>query len=87
MLKTYREVIDELEKASLSHIKRRSRENIDFSRWENQEKHEKQEKHEMVEGLHHSSFIIHICHHAYVIFHFRSRFSSFWLIFDSSERF
>ena len=41
VLKTYREVIDKMGKVSLSHIKRRSRENRDFSRWENQEKHEK----------------------------------------------
>ena len=33
MFKTYREVTDEMEKVSLSHINRLSGENRDFSRW------------------------------------------------------
>ena len=33
MFKTYREVIDKMEKVSLSHINRLSGENRDFSRW------------------------------------------------------
>ena len=33
MFKTYREGTDEMEKVSLSHINRLSRENRDFSRW------------------------------------------------------
>ena len=41
VFKTYREVTDEMRKVSLSHIKRRSQEKIDFSRWENSEKPEK----------------------------------------------
>ena len=41
MLKTYREVTDEMEKVSLSHINRLSGENRDFSRWPTEKKHEK----------------------------------------------
>ena len=35
VFQNYREVIHKMEKASLSHINRLSRENRDFSRWEN----------------------------------------------------
>ena len=44
MFKTYREVIDEMGKASLSHINRLSLENLDFSRWQAERKHEKVSK-------------------------------------------
>ena len=41
MLKTYREVTDEMGKVSLSHINRLSGENRDFSRWPTRKKREK----------------------------------------------
>ena len=41
MYKSYREVTDEMEKVSLSHIKRRPRENRDFSRLPTGKKREK----------------------------------------------
>ena len=44
MLKTYREVIDKMGKVSLSHIKRRPRENRYFSRWPAGKKREKVSK-------------------------------------------
>ena len=44
VFKTYRELIDEMGKVSLSHVKRRPRENRDFSRWPAEEKHEKVSK-------------------------------------------
>ena len=44
VFKTYREVIEKMEKASLSHMKQRPQENHDFSRWPAEQKHDKMSK-------------------------------------------